>query len=106
MKSIGGRWPVLTPDKADAGPTTPPTGSRPDWETVAMQATMPLSTMKTLPGAPYPLAAVYDGSGTNFAVFSEVAERIDLCLFDEDGRETRITMNERDGYNWHTYLTS
>jgi isoamylase len=71
-----------------------------------MQATMPLSTMKTLPGAPYPLAAVYDGSGTNFAVFSEVAERIDLCLFDEDGRETRITMNERDGYNWHTYLTS
>jgi pullulanase/glycogen debranching enzyme len=63
------------------------------------------SNAKTLPGTSYPLAAMYDSSGTNFAVFSEIAERIDLGLFDEDGRETRITMSERDGYNWHVYLT-
>ena len=39
------------------------------------------------PGQPYPLGATFDGSGTNFALFSEVAERVELCLFDErDGR--------------------
>ncbi len=59
---------------------------------------------KTLPGVPYPLDSSYDGSGTNFSVFSEVAERIDLCLFDDEGRETRIPVEERDGFNWHVYL--
>jgi isoamylase len=62
-------------------------------------------TVKTLPGVPYPLDANYDGSGTNFSVFSEVAERVELCLFDEEGKETRIGMDERDRYNWHVYLT-
>ena len=62
-------------------------------------------TAKALPGVPFPLGAQYDGTGTNFSVFSEVAERIELCLFEEDGRETRINMTERDGYNWHEYLT-
>ncbi|MFP5286807.1 MAG: hypothetical protein ACLGI9_13790, partial [Thermoanaerobaculia bacterium] len=38
--------------------------------------------MKLYPGQPYPLGATYDGAGTNFSVFSEVAERVDLCLFD------------------------
>ena len=51
------------------------------------------------------MGAQYDGTGTNFSVFSEVAERIELCLFEEDGRETRINLTERDGYNWHVYLT-
>ena len=41
-------------------------------------------------GKAYPLGATYDGYGTNFAVFSEVAERVELCLFDADGAETRI----------------
>ena len=62
-------------------------------------------TAKALPGVPFPLGAQYDGTGTNFSVFSEVAERIELCLFEEDGRETKINMTERDGYNWHEYLT-
>ncbi len=61
-------------------------------------------TNKVLPGIPYPLDAGYDGSGTNFSIFSEVAERIELCLFGEDGRETRVSLQERDGYNWHAYL--
>ena len=41
------------------------------------------------PGTPYPLGATYDGAGTNFALFSEVAERVELCLFDDEGNETR-----------------
>ena len=56
------------------------------------------------PGAPYPLGATYDGSGTNFALFSEVAERVELCLFDADGTETTIALKERDAFVWHGYL--
>ena len=58
------------------------------------------------PGAAYPLGATFDGSGTNFALFSEVAERIELCLFDEDGAETRVEVTEVDAYVWHCYLPS
>ncbi|MBS4754692.1 glycogen debranching protein GlgX [Nocardioides sp. zg-ZUI104] len=65
-------------------------------------------TVKTWPGSAYPLGATFDGSGTNFALFSEVAERVELCLFDEDadGRrsETRVELTEVDGYVWHAYL--
>src|SRR5689334_5381967 len=56
------------------------------------------------PGAAYPLGATYDGTGTNFALFSEVAEKVELCLFDERGREQRVTMPEVDGFVWHGYL--
>ncbi|GGM49707.1 glycogen operon protein GlgX homolog [Longimycelium tulufanense] len=56
------------------------------------------------PGSPYPLGATYDGAGTNFALFSEVAERVELCLFDEDGHETRVRLTEVDGFVWHVYL--
>jgi glycogen operon protein len=55
-------------------------------------------------GLPYPLGATYAGWGTNFALFSEVAERVELCLFDDDGTETRIDMSESTGYVWHAYL--
>ncbi|MEK6719107.1 MAG: glycogen debranching protein GlgX [Chloroflexota bacterium] len=55
-------------------------------------------------GLPYPLGATYDGGGTNFALFSEVADRVELCLFDDDGVETRIPMPESTGYVWHAYL--
>jgi isoamylase len=48
----------------------------------------------------------YDGSGTNFAVFSEVAECVELCLFDDDGTETRIRLPEVDGFVWHGFLPS
>jgi isoamylase len=56
------------------------------------------------PGSPYPLGATYDGSGTNFALFSEVAERVELCLFDADGTETRVALPEVDGFVWHAFL--
>lgn len=60
--------------------------------------------MKVWPGGPYPLGANFDGMGTNFALFSEVAEKVDLCLFDERGKETRVPLTEVTGYCWHGYL--
>jgi len=60
--------------------------------------------IETWPGAAYPLGATFDGSGTNFALFSEGAERVELCLFDDAGTETRVELTEVDGYIWHAYL--
>jgi len=60
--------------------------------------------MDVWPGSRYPLGATYDGGGTNFSIFSEVAERIELCLFDDEGKETRVELPERDGLMWHGYL--
>jgi glycogen operon protein len=56
------------------------------------------------PGNAYPLGSTYDGSGTNFALFSEVAERVELCLFDAEGAETRVALPEVDGFVWHAFL--
>jgi isoamylase len=56
------------------------------------------------PGTAYPLGATYDGLGTNFSLFSEVAEKVELCLIDRDGSEQRIRLDEVDGFVWHTYL--
>jgi isoamylase len=56
------------------------------------------------PGDGYPLGAAYDGAGVNFAVFSEVADQVELCLFDGGGAETRIALPEVDGFVWHGYL--
>ncbi|MCW2567534.1 MAG: glycogen debranching enzyme [Mycobacterium sp.] len=56
------------------------------------------------PGSAYPLGATYDGVGTNFALFSEVAEKVELCLIAEDGTEERIELPEVDGFVWHGYL--
>ena len=58
------------------------------------------------PGRPYPLGAAYDGGGTNFSLFSEVAARVELCLFDDDGSEQRIVLEEIDASCWHAYLPS
>ncbi|MFV2065130.1 MAG: glycogen debranching enzyme, partial [Chloroflexota bacterium] len=55
-------------------------------------------------GEPYPLGATFDGLGTNFSVFSQVADRVELCLFDRDGDETRVELPEMTGYSWHGYL--
>ncbi len=60
--------------------------------------------MRTWPGSPYPLGATYDGSGTNFALFSEVADHVELCLFEDDGTEQRVRLPERDAFVWHGYL--
>ncbi|MDE3204699.1 MAG: glycogen debranching protein GlgX [Acidobacteriota bacterium] len=57
-----------------------------------------------LPGDAYPLGATYDGLGTNFSVFSQAAEAVELCLFDEDGQESRYELREVDAYLWHGYL--
>ena len=56
------------------------------------------------PGRAYPLGPSYDGAGTNFALFSEVAEAVDLCLFDDDGTEKRVRLEEVDAFAWHAYL--
>jgi isoamylase len=60
--------------------------------------------MHIWPGAAYPLGATWDGWGTNFALFSEAAESVELCLFDETGAEKRIALTEVDGFVWHGYL--
>ena len=60
--------------------------------------------MPPWPGTSYPLGASYDGAGTNFALFSEVAECVELCLFDSDGTETRVRLGEVDGFVHHCYL--
>src|SRR5262245_14278289 len=60
--------------------------------------------MKIWPGEPFPLGATYDGTGTNFSLFSEVATKVELCLYDDDGRETRIAMPEQTALCWHGYL--
>jgi len=60
--------------------------------------------MRPWPGHAYPLGATYDGAGTNFALFSEVAERVELCLFSSRGKETRVTLTEVDGFVHHGYL--
>ena len=67
--------------------------------------------MRTWPGTPYPLGATWDGWGTNFTLFSEVAQRVELCLFGdpENGdpnplTEERVEITEVDGFVWHVYL--
>jgi isoamylase len=64
--------------------------------------------VRVWPGTAYPLGATWDGAGTNFALFSEVAEQVELCIFDDQGpgqpTETRIALTEVDGFVWHGYL--
>jgi glycogen operon protein len=60
--------------------------------------------MVVWPGNPFPLGAHWNGGGTNFSLFSENAERVELCLFDDDGNETRVDMRARQAFNWHCYV--
>ena len=62
--------------------------------------------MQIRPGSMYPLGASYDGAGVNFALYSQVAQKVELCLFDEHDVETRIEMTERNSYVWHNYIPS
>lgn len=55
-------------------------------------------------GKPYPLGATWDGKGTNFALYSENATTVELCLFDSDDQETRIPLSEVNNFVWHGYL--
>lgn len=56
------------------------------------------------PGQSYPLGSKYDGAGTNFAIFSDVAEKVELCLIDAQCNEERILLDEVDAHIWHCYL--
>jgi glycogen operon protein len=56
------------------------------------------------PGAAYPQGATCDGSGTNFAIFAENAERVELCLFDDEGFETRLRLRESTAFVYHGYV--
>ena len=60
--------------------------------------------MGVWPGRPYPLGATWDGTGTNFALFSENAHAVALCLFDDDGREERLELTEVTAHVWHGYV--
>jgi glycogen operon protein len=57
-----------------------------------------------LPGRPFPLGPTWDGRGTNFSLWSERAEAVELCLFDEAGRERRIEVTDQTAFQWHVYL--
>ncbi|MDB4996877.1 MAG: hypothetical protein JWM74_4309 [Myxococcaceae bacterium] len=59
---------------------------------------------RPLPGHPYPLGATWDGKGTNFAVYSENATIVELCLVDDEGNERRVPLRERTAFVWHAYL--
>ena len=60
--------------------------------------------LETWPGEPFPLGAHWDGKGTSFSVFSEVADRIDLCLFDDRGKEHCVRLPDRTAFCWHGYV--
>src|SRR4051794_28063827 len=61
-------------------------------------------SMQVWPGHRYPLGATYDGTGTNFAIFAEGAEAVELCLFDPSGNERKVQLHEQDAFVWHAYL--
>ncbi len=60
--------------------------------------------MDIWPGHPYPLGATFNGSGVNFALFSEVADKVEVCLIADDGSEARVELTEVDGYVWHGFV--
>lgn len=67
-------------------------------------STLPTQTAPITEGRPFPRGACFDGEGTNFALFSAHATRVELCLFDDDGKETRIELPEYTDEIWHGYL--
>ena len=56
------------------------------------------------PGSASPLGSTFDGAGTNFAIFSEAADKVELCLIDQDGTEERIELTDVTAHVWHAYL--
>ncbi len=73
--------------------------------TTAAQPTAQTPVLEVWPGKAYPLGATYDGYGTNFALFSEAAEKVELCLFDTEGEQTAcIRLPEVDGFVWHGFI--
>ena len=70
------------------------------------KATTPSMYLSLWPGQSYPLGASWDGKGTNFALFSEHATGVELCLFDKRRRETRLPLKEVSNFVWHGYVPS
>lgn len=62
--------------------------------------------MEIWPGNPYPLGSTFAGTGANFVLFSLTAQRVELCLINDDLQETRISLTEVDHYVWHAYIPS
>jgi isoamylase len=69
-----------------------------------MTAPVTPSTREVWPGRPFPLGATWDGHGTNFALFSENATRVTLCLYDGEDAEEQVEVPERTAHIWHCYL--
>ena len=62
------------------------------------------SSVEVLPGEALPPGASWDGQGTNFSLFSDHADGVELCLFDDDGAETRVPLGQQTAFHWHGYL--
>ena len=62
------------------------------------------TSLEIWPGQSYPLGSTYDGAGTNFALFSDIADKVELCLLDKENNETRVELTEVDANIWHAYL--
>src|SRR5581483_9262802 len=93
------QWEIVYPRHWQANPAeTIPADSLGRWRGEGA------GTMRLWPGQPFPRGASYDGAGTNFSLFSEIATGVDLCLFDEDGAEERIPLTEVTALCWHGYL--
>ena len=92
------------PSKSEPAPEEPETAPEAVVEVTEPEPAPEPARPQTWPGHSYPLGATYDGAGTNFALYSAVATGVDLCLFDEDGTETRVPLTEVDGDVWHAYL--
>ncbi len=60
--------------------------------------------MESWPGGPFPPGATWDGGGTNFSLYSENADAVELCLFDDSGAETRLNLTENTAHYWHAYV--
>ncbi|MGH8978128.1 MAG: glycogen debranching protein GlgX [Acidimicrobiia bacterium] len=70
----------------------------------AQDAPPHVANLAVLPGTPFPLGAAWNGTGTNFSLFSEAAQRVELCLFDDAGHETRVPLREETAFIHHVYL--
>src|SRR5438105_3045415 len=61
-------------------------------------------TERAWPGSPFPLGAHWDGEGANFAIWSTTATGVSVCLFDDDGHEAQVPLDDTTYHVWHGYL--
>ncbi len=81
-----------------------PPSERHRWRDACVGRVKTVNDIEIFPGSPYPLGATWDGEGVNFAIFSENATGIELCLVDSDAGERRIPLRERTAFVWHGYV--